>query len=86
MEHHGSSSACPTFKFRVIGSFKDPLRRQLLEAIKITYSGTLNKRNEHGHNEICRLLPSKSQREEEQMVEKSRREKLNFRISKILLM
>ena len=49
MEHHGSSSACPTFKFRVIGSFKDPLRRQLLEAIKITYSGTLNKRNEYGH-------------------------------------
>ena len=53
----------PQFKFEVLTSYKDALRRQLAEGLYILEKGDLNKRCEYNSNEICRLAPVSSHRE-----------------------
>ena len=54
MQSHGTELKCPEFKFELVGSFSDPLRRQLSEAIHINEFGTLNNKHEFGVNELQR--------------------------------
>ena len=68
-----------SFKYKVVASYKDALRRQMHEALKINQTCTLTKRNEYGHNEICRLLPNMSEKEMEEQVELSLTEVLNYK-------
>ena len=49
---------CPEFKFKILASYDDPLRRQLNEALNIGWIGTLNRKDEMNSNEICQLQPS----------------------------
>ena len=55
MESHSSSLEPPKFKWEVIESFGDALRRQLGEGLLILQSGVLNKRVEFNNNLICRM-------------------------------
>ena len=43
------------FKFKVLSSHKDPLSRQIREAVTIREQGNLNKRNEYSLNELIKL-------------------------------
>ena len=58
MEAHGTSTVCPEFKFKILASYDDPLRRQLNEALNIGWIGTMNRKDEMNSNEICQLQPS----------------------------
>ena len=55
MEKHHLDTSPPGFKFSVLSSHRDPLSRQLREAILIGKQGDLNKKNEFGLNELIRL-------------------------------
>ena len=68
MDQHGLETKCPTFKFQILSSYGDALRRQLCEAINITDRGTLNRKNEYNCNQLCRLEPSKHTWEQEKLV------------------
>ena len=59
MSHHGTETNPPKFNFRVTSSHRDPLGRQLREAIKIRSEGVLNKREEFATNELINLEVSK---------------------------
>ena len=65
MQHHGTDTRCPDFKFEIISAFKDPLRRQLTEAIYINEQGTINNKHEFGVNELNKLECSTTSRERE---------------------
>ena len=54
-EVHSTSTKCPTFKFEIIESYGDPLRRQICEALNIRLVGTLNRKTEINTNELCRF-------------------------------
>ena len=60
MLDHSTDTHAPEFKFRIIASYPDPLRRQLCEGIEILNSGTLNRRLEFNRNDICRMISSTS--------------------------
>ena len=68
MECHELDTECPKFKFQVISSYQDALRRQLCEAIHITEKGTLNRKNEYNNNHLCRLEPSMISWEQEKLL------------------
>ena len=70
---------CPVFTFKTVGAYSDPLRRQLLEALRILKTGTLNKRNEFGSNELCRVIPSMSGKEHEAFVDKQRNDRMKYK-------
>ena len=55
MLEHGSDTVPPQFSFSIVKTFKEPLSRQIMEAIMILNTGTLNLKNEFGANHICRL-------------------------------
>ena len=55
MEAHPTRSSCPAFKFEIIESYGDPLRRQICEALYIRLEGTLNRKTEFNTNELCRF-------------------------------
>ena len=53
---HKELEVRPPFKFRVLGTFRDCLSRQLTEAVKIDSGvSTLNSKKEWGHNSVPRL-------------------------------
>lgn len=52
---HGTSMTCPRFKFKLIGTYPDPLRRQICEALNIIDIGSLNRKSEFNINELCYL-------------------------------
>ena len=54
-EVHSTSTKCPTFKFEIIESYGDPLRRQICEALNIKLVGKLNRKTEFNTNELCRF-------------------------------
>ena len=70
-ECHGVETVCPEFKFKVATTFKDPLRRQIYEAVLIMEKGSLNRKHEFNLNELCSLVSNKHkpEREEEMMKE-----------------
>ena len=45
----------PEFKWKILDSYKDALRRQLCEGLYILEAGALNKKVEFNRNIICRL-------------------------------
>ena len=55
MEQHHLDTSPPKFKFTVLSGHRDPLSRQLKEAVMIGNAGNLNKKNEFGLNELIRL-------------------------------
>ena len=57
IETHGTNQIKPEFKFEVIVSYRDPMRRQLAEALMINQEGDLNRRNELNSNNMCKLVP-----------------------------
>ena len=60
LEHPGEADP-PKFRFRVIGSFKDAMSRQVKEAIRIqNRPGSLNSKGEFGGGVITRLVVEKS--------------------------
>ena len=59
MTHHGTQTEPPGFKFKVLKKFKEPLGRQILEALMIIDSGTMNMKQEFGATHLCRLESSK---------------------------
>ena len=75
MESHGLSPYPPEFKFEIIQSFKDPLSRQLCEALEIVNSGNLNQKTEFKLNDLCRLVSDRTDREKEEEVETARLER-----------
>ena len=56
-ECHGDLQEHPTFKFKVVLSFKDALTRQVSEAVRIDLRGgwVLNRTREYSHYEITKL-------------------------------
>ena len=78
LESHGTEVVHPQFKFEVLASYKDPLRRQLAEGIFILDRGELNRRQEFNNNEICRMVPSDNQREKEKKIKSEQVEKKNY--------
>ena len=75
MESHGMSSHPPQFKFKVLDSFKDPLSRQLREALEIMNAGNLNQKTEFKINDLCRLVSEKTEKEKEKEVHSARLER-----------
>jgi hypothetical protein len=69
---HEEEEKCPDFKFRIVGSFKDCLTRQVSEAVMIHYSKEilLNSKNENNSNCLTRLTV------DENKFEKKTRERL----------
>ena len=60
MEEHPTNVQCPEFKFDIVESYGDPLRRQICEALNIKKIGTLNRKNEFNVNELCSFeMPEK---------------------------
>ena len=57
-DHHSTEPIPPEFQFRIISKHKDPLSRQIKEAVLIQSQGNLNKRNEFANNELIQLQPS----------------------------
>ena len=78
MEQHGIQTKPPRFKFNILSSFKDPLTRQLFEAININAVGNLNRKSEFKSNNLCRLVCSQSEFDRERENIKSRSENSNF--------
>ena len=67
-ERHGLQTTCPEFEFEIISQYKDPLRRQICEAIHIADQGTLNRKSEFNVNELCRLESNRHWRDLEKEV------------------
>ena len=64
LDHPGEADP-PKFRFRVIGSFKDAMSRQVKEAIRIqNRPGSLNSKGEFGGGGITRLVVEKSLHEQ----------------------
>ena len=55
MEKHPLDTSPPSFEYKVLSVHRDPLSRQLREAVIIGKRGLLNKKNEFGLNELIRL-------------------------------
>ena len=55
MEEHSTSTDAPEFKWQIVDSYKDALRRQLGEGLYIMKEGVLNKKNEFNANAIYRM-------------------------------
>ena len=79
MDCHPLETTCPTFKYEIISQYKDPLRRQLNEAINILNKGILNRKMEFGRNELCRLEPAKSDYDKENLFQAELRERKVFK-------
>ena len=65
MKHHGTSISPPNFTFKVIKTFKEPMSRQIVEALLILEKGTLNLKSEFGTNHLCRLQATQTEWEVE---------------------
>ena len=57
MDKHSASIEAPVFKWEILASYTDALRRQLGEGLYIMEAGGLNRRDEFNHNLICRMSP-----------------------------
>ena len=57
-----------------MGKFKDPLSRQVREALTIKERGNLNKRNEFALNEIINMEPSRYAWQEAENIKRCQRE------------
>ena len=77
-EQHGTQSECPAFEFKILNKFKDPLRRQICEAICIQDQGTLNRKSEFNTNELCRLEARKHWRDMESQLKSEAESKTVF--------
>ena len=66
-EKHEDDIECPVFKFKMAGQYKDALTRQISEAILISEKGGLNKKCEFRVNELCRLVPRQTAKEQEEL-------------------
>ena len=55
MDAHSGSNEPPEFKWTIMDSYTDALRRQLAEGLLILKSGVLNKKLEFNNNLICRM-------------------------------
>ena len=55
MTTHSLDTSPPEFKFRVMSKHKDPLSRQISEAVLIRTRGKLNKKCEFATNELVRM-------------------------------
>ena len=75
MESHGLSPNPPHFEFNMVKRFKEPMGRQIHEALLILQSGTLNLKNEFGSNHICRLVAAKTDWEEDNDRQKTEKER-----------
>ena len=75
MEAHNSSEDPPEFKWSVLSSYADALRRQLGEGLHIMESGVLNRKIEFNNNLICRM----EARTDERMSEKELQQELTKR-------
>ena len=75
MTDHGTSPFPPRFKFKVIGNFKDPLSRQLCEALEIMRTGNLNQKTEFKINDLCRLVTDSTEKGKELEVATSKIER-----------
>ena len=77
-EHHGTQITSPAFEYKILNKFKDPLRRQICEAIHIQDQGTLNRKSEFNMNELCRLEVKKHWRDMESQVRSEAESKTVF--------
>ena len=55
MNYHSTEAIAPDFEFNVVSSHRDPLSRQVKEAVLISNKGKLNKKKEFAINEILRM-------------------------------
>ena len=95
MLEHPTDTAPPVFEFKVVSKFKDPLSRQVREALTIKEEGNLNKRNEYSLNEIIRMESSRyvwqemednrRQAKEEKLIEQCKRDFINvmYKVSQL---
>jgi len=65
VRYHGTSVEPPRIKFKALRQFREPLGRQIMEALLIIESGTMNMKNEFGANHLCGLESSKSNWDQE---------------------
>ena len=74
MENHGTTAEPPEFEFKIVSSHRDPLGRQLKEAVMINVEGNLNRKKEFSINELIRLETSKYSWEEDIDLNKQKKE------------
>ena len=70
MLEHGMDLICPKFKFELITTYPDPLRRQISEALHIIDLGTLNRKTEFNLNELCTFEAKENSLDIERRVKK----------------
>ena len=74
MHNHSMEVKTPQFEFKVLGKFKDPLSRQVREALTIKEKGNLNKRNEFALNEIINMESSRYAWQEAENIKRCQKE------------
>ena len=75
MTNHPTSCKRPEFEYKILSCYPDALRRQLSEGLLIIEKGGLNRRNEFGQNNLCRMQVSKSDAEQEELSKEVMKEK-----------
>ena len=78
MSKHGHQMCPPEYKFKILGCYRDPLSRQIAEAVFIEERGKLNKRSEFGINHLPRLEFTKSEKERDATLEREAYERANL--------
>ena len=78
MNKHGFQMVPPEYKFKLLGCYKDPLSRQIAEAVFIEERGKLNRRSEFGVNHLHRLEVARSEKERDILLEKENRQRANL--------
>ena len=66
MWSHSTDTEQPEFKFKILSSYSDALRRQLSEGVHILDKGGLNRKNEFCQNMLCRMEVSRTINEKEE--------------------
>jgi hypothetical protein len=76
MSSHSDENSCPPFQFKIIGSYRDCLSRQVSEALKIQNTGDeiLNSKNEYASNCLARIVVDMDKFERKKMDRKEEEE------------
>ena len=72
---HGTMTEPPNFTFKVVKKFSEPMGRQILEALKIIESGSMNLKTEFGSNHLYSLQSSRPEWEGEKAFKEREKEK-----------
>ena len=75
MDVHSMDTTPPSFSFKILESYQDPLSRQLSEAVNIIYSGNLNKKTEFQVNDLYRMVTEQDKYTQQQEAERKKKKR-----------